>query len=135
MNNKTKLSTPLPLRGGWVGLQEQQAKDAMRETFVKLMKLKQEDGVRWVGTVSDLVELAHMMWYDGASIDECGRLLNFSDTVSRLCGALGVKPPRKPHTVMNNIRKRKTPTLGLLARCQQLMQQGEEPLERMVKKS
>ena len=89
--------------------------------------------VRWLGTVSDLVELVHMMWYDGLTIDEHGQVLNFSTSVNRLCERLGLRAPRKPNTVMNNIRNRKNYDRMLIVRCQHLMEQGEEPLARFIK--
>ena len=112
---------------------QKQAKDAMRNTFERLMRLPEDSQVRWLGTVSDLVELVHMMWYDGLTIDEHGQVLNFSTTVNLLCERLNLPSPRKPNTVMNNVRKRKNPDLLLLTRCRHLMEQGEEPLERFIK--
>lgn len=112
---------------------QKQAKDAMRNTFERLMRLPEGSQVRWLGTVSDLVELVHMMWYDGLTIDEHGQVLNFSTTVNLLCERLNLPSPRKPNTVMNNVRKRKNPDLLLLTRCRHLMEQGEEPLGRFIK--
>lgn len=112
---------------------QKQAKDAMRNTFERLMRLPEDSQVRWLGTVSDLVELVHMMWYDGLTIDEHGQVLNFSTTVNLLCERLNLPSPRKPNTVMNNVRKRKNPDLLLLTRCRHLMEQGEEPLGRFIK--
>ncbi len=112
---------------------QKQAKDAMRNTFERLMRLPDGNQVRWLGTVSDLVELVHMMWYDGLTIDEHGQVLNFSTTVNLLCERLHLRSPRKPNTVMNNVRKRKNPDLLLLTRCRHLMEQGEEPLGRFIK--
>lgn len=112
---------------------QKQAKDAMRNTFERLMRLPEGSQVRWLGTVSDLVELVHMMWYDGLTIDEHGQVLNFSTTVNLLCERLNLRSPRKPNTVMNNVRKRKNPDLLLLTRCRHLMEQGEEPLGRFIK--
>ena len=86
-----------------------------------------------MGTVSDLVELVHIMWYDGLTIDEHGQVLNFSTSVNRLCERLGLRAPRKPNTVMNNIRNRKNYDRMLIVRCQHLMEQGEEPLARFIK--
>ena len=111
---------------------QKQAKDAMRNTFERLMRLPEGSQVRWLGTVSDLVELVHMMWYDGLTIDEHGQVLNFSTTVNLLCERLHLPSPRKPNTVMNNVRKRKNPDLLLLTRCRHLMEQGEEPLGRFI---
>lgn len=105
----------------------------MRNTFERLMRLPEGSQVRWLGTVSDLVELVHMMWYDGLTIDEHGQVLNFSTTVNLLCERLHLRSPRKPNTVMNNVRKRKNPDLLLLTRCRHLMEQGEEPLGRFIK--
>ena len=105
----------------------------MRNTFERLMRLPDGSQVRWLGTVSDLVELVHMMWYDGLTIDEHGQVLNFSTTVNLLCERLHLSSPRKPNTVMNNVRKRKNPDLLLLTRCRHLMEQGEEPLGRFIK--
>ena len=112
---------------------QKQAKDAMRNTFERLMRLPEDSQVRLLGTVSDLVELVHMMWYDGLTIDEHGQVLNFSTTVNLLCERLNLPSPRKPNTVMNNVRKRKNPDLLLLTRCRHLMEQGEEPLGRFIK--
>ena len=111
---------------------QKQAKDAMRNTFERLMRLPEGSQVRWLGTVSDLVELVHMMWYDGLTIDEHGQVLNFSTTVNLLCERLHLPSPRKPNTGMNNVRKRKNPDLLLLTRCRHLMEQGEEPLGRFI---
>lgn len=112
---------------------QKEAKDAMKNTFCRLMLLPAAGEVRWLGTVSDLVELVHMMWYDGLTIDEHGQVLNFSTSVNRLCERLGLHAPRKPNTVMNNIRNRKNYDRMLLVRCQHLMEQGEEPLARFIK--
>lgn len=105
----------------------------MKNTFCRLMLLPAAGEVRWLGTVSDLVELVHMMWYDGLTIDEHGQVLNFSTSVNRLCERLGLRAPRKPNTVMNNIRNRKNYDRMLIVRCQHLMEQGEEPLARFIK--
>ena len=112
---------------------QKEAKDAMKNTFCRLMLLPAAGEVRWLGTVSDLVELVHMMWYDGLTIDEHGQVLNFSTSVNRLCERLGLRAPRKPNTVMNNIRNRKNYDRMLIVRCQHLMEQGEEPLARFIK--
>ena len=112
---------------------QKEAKDAMKNTFCRLMLLPAAGEVRWLGTVSDLVELVHMMWYDGLTIDEHGQVLNFSTSVNRLCERLGLRAPRKTNTVMNNIRNRKNYDRMLLVRCQHLMEQGEEPLARFIK--
>ena len=112
---------------------QKEAKDAMKNTFCRLMLLPTAGEVRWLGTVSDLVELVHMMWYDGLTIDEHGQVLNFSTSVNRLCERLGLRAPRKPNTVMNNIRNRKNYDRMLIVRCQHLMEQGEEPLARFIK--
>ena len=112
---------------------QKEAKDAMKNTFCRLMLLPAAGEVRWLGTVSDLVELVHIMWYDGLTIDEHGQVLNFSTSVNRLCERLGLRAPRKPNTVMNNIRNRKNYDRMLLVRCQHLMEQGEEPLARFIK--
>lgn len=111
---------------------QQQAKDAMKNTFVRLMQLKTANEVRWLGTTTDLVELVHIMWYDGLTINQHGKLLNFSTSVNLLCLLLGVKPPRKPNTVMNNVRNRRRYESQLLVRCQRLMEMGEEPLARFL---
>lgn len=112
---------------------QKEAKDAMKNTFCRLMLLPAAGEVRWLGTVSDLVELVHIMWYDGLTIDEHGQVLNFSTSVNRLCERLGLRAPRKPNTVMNNIRNRKNYDRMLIVRCQHLMEQGEEPLARFIK--
>lgn len=64
---------------------QQQTKDAMKETFVRLMKMNSVGKIKWKSTMFDLVELVHMMWYDGFTIDEHGQLLNFSASINRFC--------------------------------------------------
>lgn len=113
-------------------IEREAALDAMKITFRRLMLLKANSGVRWLGTTSDLVELVHIMWYRGETINIEGQMLNFSTSVNFLCGLLGVKPPRKPNIVIHNVKKRKDSNHSLVSRCIKLMEQGELPLGRFI---
>lgn len=113
---------------------EMDVENAMKNTFFKMMRIEQPGRHRWLGTAADLVELVHLMWLNGLTIDEQGNLLCFTHTVNRLCQRLSVKPPTNATAVMNNIKRRKNLDRLLVVRCRRMMEQGERrPLGRLIR--
>lgn len=113
---------------------EMDVENAMKNTFVKMMRIEQPGLVRWLGTAADLIELIHLMWLNGLTIDEQGNLLCFTQAVNRLCYRLSIKVPNNPTAVMNNIKRRKNLDRLLVVRCRRMMEQGERrPLGRLIR--
>ena len=108
--------------------------NAMREGFLFLMAVEENDGVTWNGTMSDLIELCHAMWLEGLAVDSLGQPLTFTSLLHRMCEALHMTMPRNHTAVVNNIRRRKTPCLSLKNRCKVMMAcyHVQHPIERMV---
>lgn len=104
--------------------------EVMRKGFIRLMTVKESDGLVWLGSQSDLVELCHAMWMEGYAVGCDGTAFSFCDLVRRLCCTLHVSSPKNPTAVVNNIRRRKKPGQSLVERCRMMMVHygNEDPL-------
>lgn len=107
------------------GDMENVRKIVVRE-FTELMSLSPDDGFYWTGTISDLVELTHMVWESGALIDDSGRPMAFTRMVHHIFYILHAREPKRPTVVMNNVNSRKNVrTIPLMERYRMLMQSGK----------
>ena len=99
---------------------------AVRE-FVELMSMSPDDGLRWAGTTSDLVEVTHAVWETGAIIDDSGRPMAFKMLVHHIFNILNAREPKRPAVVMNNVNPRKNvKTVPLMERFAMLLELGRE---------
>lgn len=99
---------------------------AVRE-FVELMSMSPDDGLRWAGTTSDLVEVTHVVWETGAIIDDSGRPMAFKMLVHHIFNILNAREPKRPAVVMNNVNTRKNvKTVPLMERFAMLLELGRE---------
>lgn len=76
--------------------QMKEARERLTEEFVELLGMSPDDGVRWKGTVTDLMEVAHIAYTQGTVCDEDGSTCTFRRLVSRACAILHVKEPHNP---------------------------------------
>lgn len=99
---------------------------AVRE-FVEVMGMSPEDGLRWTGTVSDLVEVTHVVWETGTVIDGSGRPMAFTKLVRHIFNILNARAPKRPTAVMNNVNMRKNvKTVPMMERFAMLLELGRE---------
>lgn len=99
---------------------------AVRE-FVELMSMSPDDGLRWAGTTSDLVEVTHAVWETGKIIDDSGRPMAFKMLVHHIFNILNAREPKRPAVVMNNVNTRKNvKTVPLMERFAMLLELGRE---------
>lgn len=87
--------------------QEKEARTRLTEEFVELLRLRSEDGVRWTGTMMDLMEVTHIAYIQGALHDENGRTSSFYSAARRICDKLQVTPPANPHSYARRAELRK----------------------------
>lgn len=88
-------------------LQMREAKARLAEEFGNLLKQAPENNARWEGTVTDLVEAAHITYMQGAVYDAKGRVCTFTQIVSRACSALRMPMPKNPRRTAYQARNRK----------------------------
>lgn len=107
------------------GDMENVRKTVVRE-FMEMMSLSPDDGFYWTGTISDLVELTHIVWESGAFIDDSGRPMAFTKMVHHIFYILHAREPKRPTVVMNNVNSRKNVrTIPLMERYRMLMESGK----------
>ncbi len=76
--------------------QMKEARERLTEEFVELLRIDPEDGMRWRGTVADLMEAAHIAYTQGTICDSDGRTCTFCSIAERVCSSLHVKLPANP---------------------------------------
>lgn len=77
-----------------------------------LLRRDEQEGLRWKGSRTDLMEALHVAYTTGNVTDDCGRCLTFTRIVSRACRVLHAPAPRNPYHRAARGRERK----GILCR-------------------
>lgn len=75
---------------------EREARERITEEFVALLSLDPDEGARWTGTVTDLMEATHIAYTQGTICDSEGNTCTFTQLVTGICDTLHVKRPRNP---------------------------------------
>lgn len=83
------------------------ARERLTAEFVELLGKSPEDGVRWKGTVTDLVEVAHIAYMQGTVCGIQGSACTFRELVARVCSVLHVKMPHNPQACAYQAAQRK----------------------------
>lgn len=76
--------------------QMREARERLTEEFVELLRIDPDDGMRWRGSVADLMEAAHIAYTQGTICDSNGQTCTFCAIVKRVCSSLHVKAPVNP---------------------------------------
>lgn len=87
--------------------QMKEARERLTEEFVELLQLSPEDGTRWTGTVTDLVEVVHIAYMQGTVCCDDGAACTFRQLVNTACAILHVKPPCNPRGCAYQAEQRK----------------------------
>ena len=83
------------------------AREWLTAEFVELLAISPEDGARWTGTVTDLVEIAHIAYMQGTVCGVHGSACTFRELVTRVCSVLHVKVPHNPQACAYQAAQRK----------------------------
>ena len=75
-----------------------QARALIAAHFVQLLEIDPDEGARWMGPTTDLMEAAHTAYDEAACIDDEGNPLSFCALVAMACLCLHVRPPRNPRS-------------------------------------
>lgn len=70
--------------------QEREARERITEEFVALLSLDPDEGARWTGTVTDLMEATHIAYTQGTICDSEGNTCTFTQLVTGICDTLHV---------------------------------------------
>lgn len=81
--------------------------DRMTRYFRQLLRMDRSDGVRWTGTMTDLVESAHIVWLTGRILAPDGRPMTFADIIRRACWVLHRREPSNAHSLLCHATERK----------------------------
>lgn len=73
----------------------------------RLLRTPPSEGLRWTGTMTDLVEAAHEVWQTGRILGADGRPMAFRELLSRLCVILHRRMPSNAHALLCQTRLRK----------------------------
>ena len=84
-----------------------EARDRLTAEFVDLLMTAPGAGVRWTGTVTDLMEVAHIAYLQGTVCAADGASCTFRQLVERACSVLNVKVPCNPQTCARRASMRK----------------------------
>lgn len=76
----------------------QRARALIAAHFTQLLEIDPDEGARWMGPVTDLMEAAHTAYDEAACIDDVGNPLSFRALVAMACLCLHVRPPRNPRS-------------------------------------
>jgi len=79
----------------------------MENIFLKLLRIDEEDNIRWRGTLYDLVELARVAYDSGIVRDAQGYPMAFARLVKTICHNLHVRPPYSPYNIAARATRRK----------------------------
>lgn len=85
----------------------QHLKDLLTRDVAALLRCSPEEGLQWIDTQVDLVEVAHIVWETGNIIDNTGRRLSFQQIADRLCLVLHTPKPHNVYAVYRDAVKRK----------------------------
>lgn len=87
--------------------QEKEARRRLTEEFAELLRLRPEDGLRWTGSLYDLMEVAHIAYTQGTIRDAEGCVCTFLELARRICTVLHVAMPRNPRCYATRAEQRK----------------------------
>lgn len=82
-------------------------KNCIIATFHEIMKLDASYGLKWRGTILDLMELTHLAWESDNFFDRHGRLLAFNVMAAHVCRVMHCNVVRNPYTSVERARQRK----------------------------
>ena len=94
----------------------QERREAMLRVTADFVKVLNGETRQWDGTMTDLMEVAHVAYECGTVRDEYGRVLTFTQLAHQACAALHLQPPRNLRQLAYRARNRKgvrkSPILG-----------------------
>jgi len=95
--------------GTWRLTNEQLAEGRkhMKDAFARLLAANEKDDIRWMGTQTDLMELAYLAYESGEMRDERGFPLTLAQLVREACNKLHVRQPYSPYNAAARARRRK----------------------------
>jgi len=108
-----------------------EAQQHLVKAFTPLLSFESKGRHKWIGTKTDLLEMAHLAYVSDTVRDEQGRHATFRWIASRVCNNLRIKTPRNPNAFVSKAMQRKnTKQAPLLERyCHLLYNKGiNEPL-------
>ncbi len=79
----------------------------MAQRVVTILHHDESEGLQWLRTKTDLVELAHAAYESGMVRDESGVPMDFKQLLTVLCGIVHVPVPRAAHQLLRNAMNRK----------------------------
>ena len=75
------------------------------EEMKQLMECSEDDGLRWRGTKTDLVEMVHILWESELLRDDDGLPVTFRELLLRCCRVLHTAVPRDPASYLAQARQ------------------------------
>lgn len=75
------------------------------EEMKQLMEHNEEDGLRWKGTKTDLVEMVHILWESEQLRDDDGLPVTFRELMIRCFKVVHMKMPRNPASYLAQARQ------------------------------
>lgn len=81
--------------------------ERMTEHFGRLLRTPLREGLRWSGTMTDLVESAHIVWLTGRIVDKDGRPMTFRALLQCACRVLHRRMPYNAHALLAQAARRK----------------------------
>ena len=117
--------------------QRKYALEQMTKQFCELMECSPNENLYWLGSTTDLLDLAHEVYMTERLVDREGRPFPFKRIVKRACDVLHVPMPSNPYSMAFNARNRKgVRQTSMFSRyCWQMFFRGSKrPLREMVKR-
>ncbi len=112
-----------------------EARERLTEEFVRIIGVSPDEGVRWRGTVRDLMEAAHVVYTNGTVRNGEGCICTFRELAARACEVLHVNMPGNPSAVAYQGERRKGVRRGPFIEryALQMFRSGvEHPLAAMI---
>lgn len=81
--------------------------ERMTEHFGRLLRTPLREGLLWSGTMTDLVEAAHIVWLTGRFVGKDGRPMTFRELLTRACRVLHRRMPYNAHALLAQAARRK----------------------------
>ena len=75
------------------------------EDMKELLQHREDEGLQWHGTKTDLVEMVHILYESEEVRDEYGVPVAFKALLCRICMILQVKMPRNPCSYLGQARE------------------------------
>ncbi len=85
----------------------QHLKTLLTRDVAALLRCSPDEGLQWIDTQVDLIEVAHIVWETGNIIDNTGRRLTYRQIANRLCQVLHIPQARNINAVYRDAVKRK----------------------------